>query len=111
MPIGYSEDEEFDKLPPPPRVKDPNSARHSKLKRPPSKTIQRPRDQCRLVITLEVQVEPDGMAMLPSYQKDATDYVRQLIGDADWKHIQDNLVENLYGEYVSVISIKAEANK
>lgn len=87
-------------------VVDINAARH-----PPSKTIQRPRNQCRLVITLEVEVEPEGLATLPSYQKDATDYMRELIVCADWKRIEENLIQDLDGEYVTVISIEAKANK
>lgn len=47
----------------------------------PSKTINRPAQACRVVFTAEIEVSKDMMEGMPPYMKDATDFMRHLVGD------------------------------
>lgn len=45
----------------------------------PTKTIKRARNEGRIVVTCEVAIAPERMAQAPSYARDATDVLRELL--------------------------------
>jgi len=110
MPIGYSEDEEFDKLPP--RV-DRNRARHADTPRPSGKTIQRPTDTCRLIVTLEVKVSSDMMkAAREVHMYDSVDVLRACTARySTIGSVAEVIDEMRHDGELTVLSTKIEANK
>jgi hypothetical protein len=46
-----------------------------------ARTIKRPRDQCRVVVTLECQCPPELMKKSPTWARDATDILRGLVAE------------------------------
>lgn len=74
-----------------------------------SETHVRDSKHCRIVITLEAMVEQQGMAKLPIYQRDATDYVKTLRDE--FRELLEPLLEYLFDQHVTVDGLKVEAIK
>jgi len=49
-----------------------------------SKTIQRPSNACRIVITLEVSVDPEVLRSQLPYQRHCVDYIRAALKTAEY---------------------------
>lgn len=74
-----------------------------------SETRVRKRNQCRLVVTLELEVSPDGLATLPRWAQDAADYVKAILSGNP--NIADCLAEEFNQGHTKVTEVKLEALK
>lgn len=92
---------------------DENRARHADLPRPPSKTIQRPPNTCRVIVTLEVKLSEDMMkAARDRHMYDATDVMRACM--APYSQIasaSELIAEMRHDGELTILSTKLEANK
>lgn len=74
----------------------------------PTKTIKRAHDEGRVVITLEVKVSSERMAQAPSWQRDATDILREVL-DSEIDFTPLAMVLQHFG--IEVLTTDARAGK
>lgn len=94
-------------------MSDPNQARHHELPRPPSKTIQRPPNQCRIVVTVEVELSKELMESARLvHMYDATDIMRAATADfSQITGVAELLNEMRHEGDLLILSTKIEPNK
>lgn len=64
-----------------------------------SKTIVRPRNCCRVVITLEAEVHLDRMKELPSYMTHAADFLRDAIIEPELNGYLSGILREFFLEH------------